>query len=113
MKRFARVENGIVREVIVAKELPEFHEDIRKQFSEAPANVKEGWTFDGEAFTPPNPADEKGWEEKRRDAILSEWPLHKQLEAFVEREMGRPEKLEQLKEHMLYVRNNFPKLGEK
>lgn len=59
MARFARIEKGIVREILVADKLPPFTPEITAQFRECSVGVREGWTFDGvnwEAPKPPPPA---------------------------------------------------------
>src|SRR3990167_1844656 len=44
------------------------------------------------------------YKELRRNAILDEWPVHEQLEAITELEMGLPEKLKELLEHIKKVK---------
>jgi hypothetical protein len=53
MPRFARVEDNIVREIIVADELPPFHDDIATQFHEVPDEVEQHWYLDGEDWKKP------------------------------------------------------------
>lgn len=48
-------------------------------------------------------------DQRRQTAILSEWPVHKQLEALTEDRMGRSELLAQLKAHITQVKIDFPK----
>jgi len=65
MKTFVRVENGIVREIIIADELPPFHPDVAQQFVDATGieGIVEKWTFDGTDFhqpvdEPPTPIEQ-------------------------------------------------------
>jgi hypothetical protein len=44
----------------------------------------------------------------RREAILDIWPIHRQLEAITEKEMGRPEQFDALKEFILSVKAQYP-----
>jgi hypothetical protein len=57
MTTFARVENGIVREIIRADALPEFHPDLAASFHPAPEDAAEGWIWDAvaAAVVPPPP----------------------------------------------------------
>jgi hypothetical protein len=55
MTTFARVDGGIVREIIVADALPPFTPEITAQFHAAPDGIAEGWTFDGTTFAAPAP----------------------------------------------------------
>jgi len=55
MKTFARIQDGWVREVIVADELPEFTPEVTAMFVEAPEGVEQHWRFDGANWTPPPP----------------------------------------------------------
>lgn len=45
----------------------------------------------------------------RRKAILSSWPIEKQLEALVEFHAGRPAKLEKLLKDMQSIRGKWKK----
>ena len=45
----------------------------------------------------------------RRRKIMATWPLHKQFEALTEASMGREEKLEELKNFIISVKEEFPK----
>lgn len=47
----ARIENGIVREILTAEPFPPFHPSL--VWAECGAEVKEGWTWDGKVFTEP------------------------------------------------------------
>ena len=54
----ARIENGIVREILTAEPFPPFHPDL--VWVECGAEVREGWTWDGKTFEePPGPSDEE------------------------------------------------------
>lgn len=55
MKRFARVEDNIVKEILVCDELPPFTPEIQAQFQEVSSNIIEGWVFDQGNFVPPPP----------------------------------------------------------
>ncbi|WP_417814045.1 hypothetical protein [Thalassospira alkalitolerans] len=48
---------------------------------------------------------------KRREEILSEWPVHKQLEAITEEKLGNPSKAAALAGHIKTVKGNNPKAG--
>lgn len=56
---FARVEAGVVAEIIIPPEgvtIEEmFHPDLAAQIVACPAEVSQGWLFDGEEFTQPEP----------------------------------------------------------
>jgi len=59
MARFARIQGGEVREILLADTLPPFHPDIAAQFREVANEVREGWTLNGDLLEPPpapNPA---------------------------------------------------------
>ena len=47
--------------------------------------------------------------EKRKQKIISYWPIDKQFEAITENSMGRPEKLNQLNAFISGVKEEFPK----
>ena len=47
--------------------------------------------------------------ERRKDKILASWPFHQQFEALTEASMGRPEKLDELKNFIISVKEEFPK----
>ena len=47
--------------------------------------------------------------EKRKEKILGSWPVHEQFEALTEASMGRTEKLEELKNFIISVKEEFPK----
>ena len=53
MKTFARIQDGVVMEVIIAEVLPEFHPEIAATFVEAPEGTEQHYTFDGLNFTAP------------------------------------------------------------
>lgn len=55
MKTFARIENGVVREVIRAEALPPLHPDVAAQFIEAPDEASEGWVLNGGQLRAPGP----------------------------------------------------------
>lgn len=46
---------------------------------------------------------------RREQAILAVWPVSQQMEALTEAQMGRPDKLLALKEHIQAVKAQFPK----
>jgi len=47
--------------------------------------------------------------EKRKDKILNSWPIHEQFEALTEASMGRAEKLDELKNFIISVKEEYPK----
>jgi len=47
--------------------------------------------------------------EKRKEKILASWPFHDQFEALTEASMGRPERLDELKNFIISVKEEFPK----
>ena len=53
MKTFARIQDGVVMEIIIAEVLPEFHPEIAATFVEAPEGTEQHYLFDGTTFTPP------------------------------------------------------------
>lgn len=73
MKTFARIENGVVMEILVVDELPPFHPNL--EFVEAPANTKERDLWDGSVFTspPPPPAPTIAEQLAATDAALPRW----------------------------------------
>lgn len=56
MSKFARVEGGVVQEVLVADELPPFHPTVAAQWHPAPDNVQPTWTYNGSAYAAPGAA---------------------------------------------------------
>ena len=46
---------------------------------------------------------------ERRRKIMALWPLHSQFEALTEAAMGRTEKLEELKNFIISVKEEYPK----
>ena len=50
--------------------------------------------------------------ERRRAEYLSRWPVERQLEALSEATMGRPEKLDEMKQGLLAIREALPFLEE-
>lgn len=56
MKKFARIENGVVMEILTAVSLPEFHPSLT--WVEAPDEVSEGWQYDDGVFTEPAQPDD-------------------------------------------------------
>lgn len=54
MKTFARIQDGVVMEIIIAEVLPEFHPEVAATFVEAPEGTEQHYTFDGTTFTPPS-----------------------------------------------------------
>lgn len=48
-------------------------------------------------------------QKKRQEEILSKWPMEKQFEAITEYHMDRPEKLNELLEHIEQVKADNPK----
>ena len=48
-------------------------------------------------------------QQTRQGEILAKWPMEKQFEAITEYHMDRPEKLEELLEHIQQVKENLPK----
>lgn len=70
MAKFARVEDGIVQEIIEAEALPPFHTDIAEKFFEAPSSVALGWQFNGESFSlPPEPSVEESLPQKLNESF--------------------------------------------
>jgi hypothetical protein len=55
------------------------------------------------------PIQNNGVQKKRQEEILSKWPMEKQFEAITEFHMDRPEKLNDLLEHIEQVKENNPK----
>jgi len=53
------------------------------------------------------PADEE-IRERRRRAYLERYPIGDQMEALTEAAMGRPEKLDSMKEGLAKIREAFP-----
>ena len=47
----------------------------------------------------------------RREAILNDWPIHRQLEALTEERLGNPGKASALAGHIKNVKKNNPKEG--
>lgn len=56
MPRFARIENGEVRELVDFDPAGRFHPSL--VWVEAPDGVEERYTFDGDDFSPPAPRSE-------------------------------------------------------
>ena len=50
--------------------------------------------------------------ERRKREYLSRWPVERQLEALSEATMGRPEKLDEMKQGLLAIREALPFLEE-
>ena len=50
--------------------------------------------------------------ERRRAEYLARWPVERQLEALSEAAMGRPEKLDEMKQGLLEIREALPFLEE-
>ena len=50
--------------------------------------------------------------ERRRSEYLARWPVERQLEALSEAAMGRPEKLDEMKQGLLEIREALPFLEE-
>lgn len=46
--------------------------------------------------------------ERRRAEYLARWPVERQLEALSEAAMGRPEKLDEMKQGLLEIREALP-----
>lgn len=46
--------------------------------------------------------------ERRKQMYLEKWPLEAQLEALTEASMGRPDKLETMKEDLAEIRRVLP-----
>lgn len=55
MATMARIENGIVAEVLTAVPFPPFHESLVWVDCSTVAGVGEGWTYNGGAFAAPEP----------------------------------------------------------
>lgn len=51
MQSYARINGGIVAEILVAAALPQFHPSL--VWCACPAEVAVGWTLDGSSFLPP------------------------------------------------------------
>ena len=49
------------------------------------------------------------YSELRQEAILDEWSITQQMEAITEAALGRPEKLNLLREHIESVKKLYPK----
>ena len=45
----------------------------------------------------------------RRKEIMTEWPYYRQFEALTEASLGRPEKLEELKNFIISTKEEYPK----
>jgi hypothetical protein len=87
MMKWARLENGFVRETIDFDPVDKFHSDLI--WALCPDNVKEGYVYNGVDFQPP-PAEPLTEVKKRklvaiRDQasrlIEAKWPLWRQLNA--------------------------------
>jgi len=72
MARFARVEGGVVREILVADKLPPFHPEIAAQFIAVADDVLEGWHRSGDALVPPPPPPAPTYRELRAAAYRDE-----------------------------------------
>ena len=46
--------------------------------------------------------------ERRRAEYLAQWPVERQLEALSEAAMGRPEKLDEMRQGLLEIREALP-----
>ena len=46
--------------------------------------------------------------ERRKREYLARWPVERQLEALSEAAMGRPEKLDEMKQGLLAIREALP-----
>jgi len=71
-----------------------------------------GWLYDADTQQAAPIVEEvvaKTYQELRKDAILEEWPVHRQLEAITEHYMGREELLSNLNSFILSVKEQFPK----
>lgn len=44
----------------------------------------------------------------RQDAYLAAWPIHKQAEAILDNQVGKPEKLTKMREDFEQIRRRFP-----
>ncbi|MCT4575077.1 MAG: hypothetical protein N4A43_02350 [Alphaproteobacteria bacterium] len=51
----------------------------------------------------------KNYKVRRRDKILKDYPIHTQLEAITENEMGKPEKLNLLISGINQIKSDIPK----
>jgi hypothetical protein len=75
MSRYARIESQQVAEIIIAPEGIDitrmFPADIVAACVSCPAEVREGWSYDGAAFSPPPPPTEAELKAQRRAEILS------------------------------------------
>jgi hypothetical protein len=50
--------------------------------------------------------------DNRRNGILSVYPVHEQLEALIEKDLGRPQKWDDIINHYLQIKTQYPKPGE-
>jgi len=73
MKRFGRIENGEIREIIEAKALPPFHPEIANQFVELPEDAEERDRYEAGKVTKPVESD-TGTDLERLTALYNTLP---------------------------------------
>tara|TARA_Y100000593_G_scaffold79875_1_gene148887 strand:+ start:161 stop:487 length:327 start_codon:yes stop_codon:yes gene_type:complete len=55
------------------------------------------------------PIDDKAAQKSRQVEILAKWPIEKQFEAITEFHMERPEKMNELMDDILTIKEKYPK----
>ena|SRR3990167_9212204 len=107
--KYALIKNSKVVNVIESS--PEFNEIIQSQYDaivqadNVPVFI--GQNYQNGIFEKKARIDNRTWSEKRRDEYPSPYLV---AEALIEKEMGRPEKLEEIKTLRQSVIDKYPKV---